>query len=71
MKIVLEDTACQIITAKEYGINTDKSLDMRDQLQIRCVTYPCILAIRDHARKAGPPKKSSRSDLLMLYLFKI
>ena len=34
------------------------------------LTYPCILAIRDHERKAGPPKKSSRSDLLMLYLCK-
>ena len=34
------------------------------------ITYPCIFAIRDHARKAGPPKKPSKSDLLILYLFK-
>lgn len=28
--------------------------------------YPCKFDIRDHARNPGPPKKSSKSELLML-----
>lgn len=28
--------------------------------------YPCKFAIRDHARNAGPPKKSSKLEVLIL-----
>lgn len=29
-------------------------------------TYPCKFPIRDHARNAGPPKKSPKSEMLKL-----
>lgn len=31
-------------------------------------SHPCRFPIRDHARNAGPPKKSFRSEALILKL---
>lgn len=41
---------------------TDDKQKQQEDLQ----TYPCKFPIRDHARNAGPPKKSSKSVLLTL-----